>query len=624
MAEEDSVYEMISRTGLLSCEDPSLQLSRSLSIKHLVARKSLVGHFISDRDCSAMTMKHNAQCLWRLHGDLQFSKPDDVEINSTIFWVRLMGLPQDMRVASNFVLVAHLFKSLLDVDEDGLSVDQWRPFVRLKMEVFVDKPLPTGFRGPNRGGRVGRRVGLSSVSSSDDSSHSAGVDSGRREDFGSSPTSPSLSSVDFGFDHRPASDPLHATSDGQSGGLALWWVRDVNIQVLGRTTNFIHTRWGPPDDCFVTFVYGAPRLCDRQSVWDVISSLNSNSSIPWALIGDFNAVRLAEEKEGCLPPSASSLKQFNNFIFGNGLEDVSAVGPLFTWSNNYQGAGLVRQRLDRLLCNVDWREKFPKAFVSHLPMIQSDHCPIILRMEPALVYHRHRFMYENGWREAFRLGYDDVVQVGWWTPGVDTSSNLLNCARNLTSWKNHSIGATQLRIDDCMARLQFLGQQTLSSDIELQIQQTKIRLGEYLRIQESYWSQRVHQGWLRLGDSNTCFFHLSTVQQRRRNRITTLKVDDGTWVEDHGEYDVQQADYGVILFNSSGIAIDGRAGRLVCKEPLVAEAWALLVAARLAASLVGSINILSDYKPLLNVVVSPPEFWTWACASLLASVADVL
>ncbi|CAN0918768.1 hypothetical protein LINGRAHAP2_LOCUS31063 [Linum grandiflorum] len=108
--------------------------------------------------------------------------------------------------------------------------------------------------------------------------------------------------------------------------------------------------------------------------------------------------------------------------------------------------------------------------------------------------------------------------------------------------------------------------------------------------------------------------HQSNTQPSNRYVYTLLC--DGSF-----KYDVQQAGYGVILYNSSGIATDRRAGRLVCKEPLVAEAWALLVDARLATSLVGSINILSGCQVLLSTMVRPPDSWPWTCSSLHPSIS---
>ncbi|CAN0903846.1 hypothetical protein LINGRAHAP2_LOCUS22759 [Linum grandiflorum] len=86
------------------------------------------------------------------------------------------------------------------------------------------------------------------------------------------------------------------------------------------------------------------------------------------------------------------------------------------------------------------------------------------------------------------------------------------------------------------------------------------------------------------------------------------------------KYDIQQAGYGLLLYNSTGFVIDGRAGRLFCKESIVAEAWALLMAIRLATDLIGTINILSDCKVLVQALSIPSDQWPWSCAALLAEI----
>ncbi|CAN0827324.1 hypothetical protein LINGRAPRIM_LOCUS2550, partial [Linum grandiflorum] len=68
----------------------------------------------------------------------------------------------------------------------------------------------------------------------------------------------------------------------------------------------------------------------------------------------------------------------------------------------------------------------------------------------------------------------------------------------------------------------------------------------------------------------------------------------------------------------------GRAGRVFCKEPIVAEAWALLFAARLAAGLIGSINIRSDCKMLVQALSHPSDCSPWSCDALIAEIADIL
>lgn len=51
-------------------------------------------------------------------------------------------------------------------------------------------------------------------------------------------------------------------------------------------------------------------------------------------------------------------------------------GPIFTWTNN-----TIKERLDRYMCNDDWRLLFPKAKV-HLSRISSDHCPLLTKLCP--------------------------------------------------------------------------------------------------------------------------------------------------------------------------------------------------------------------------------------------------
>ncbi|KAF7142356.1 hypothetical protein RHSIM_Rhsim05G0134900 [Rhododendron simsii] len=44
-----------------------------------------------------------------------------------------------------------------------------------------------------------------------------------------------------------------------------------------------------------------------------------------------------------------------------------------------------------------------------------------------------------------------------------------------------------------------------------------------------YWHQRSRIKWLQMGDKNSRFFHLSTIQRRQRNQIMRLKDKGGIW-----------------------------------------------------------------------------------------------
>lgn len=70
--------------------------------------------------------------------------------------------------------------------------------------------------------------------------------------------------------------------------------------------------------------------------------------------------------------------QFNEVINSCNLIDLGFKGPSSTWTNNREGPSHIRERLDRVLANMQWKLLFPEAMVSHLPRTHSDHCPLLV------------------------------------------------------------------------------------------------------------------------------------------------------------------------------------------------------------------------------------------------------
>ena len=62
--------------------------------------------------------------------------------------------------------------------------------------------------------------------------------------------------------------------------------------------------------------------------------------------------------------------------------------------------------------------------------------------------------------------------------------------------------------------------------------QLKKDLDDVMAQEELLWFQKSRQDWLFYGDRNTSFFHNSTLQRRRRNKITYLKDENGVWLND--------------------------------------------------------------------------------------------
>uniref|UniRef100_A0A2N9I0Z5 Reverse transcriptase domain-containing protein n=1 Tax=Fagus sylvatica TaxID=28930 RepID=A0A2N9I0Z5_FAGSY len=58
----------------------------------------------------------------------------------------------------------------------------------------------------------------------------------------------------------------------------------------------------------------------------------------------------------------------------------------------------------------------------------------------------------------------------------------------------------------------------------------QVELNGWLACLETVWRQKSRETWLKEGDRNSRFFHLSTVIRRKHNSIDAIKSDSGDWI----------------------------------------------------------------------------------------------
>jgi hypothetical protein len=87
---------------------------------------------------------------------------------------------------------------------------------------------------------------------------------------------------------------------------------------------------------------------------------------------------------------------FNVVIDSLDLREVSMVGRQFTWANNLPEA--TYEKLDRVLMDFDWEDKFPMVSVRALERIEalSDHAPILVTTGSVRPPCIRRFKFELG------------------------------------------------------------------------------------------------------------------------------------------------------------------------------------------------------------------------------------
>lgn len=172
---------------------------------------------------------------------------------------------------------------------------------------------------------------------------------------------------------------VRSEAKGFSGGIWVLWNREeVNLRVIHVEKHFVHmiVNEGKPTAWILTAVYASPQHHLRPPIWDSIVTIKRDA--PWALMGDFNCTL----KEGERNKTRGYSRQFLSWVNHMGLIDAGFSGLIFTWNHGHVLESRQSARLDRGLCDGEWRRTFPEASVIHLPHSHSDHSPILLQTSP--------------------------------------------------------------------------------------------------------------------------------------------------------------------------------------------------------------------------------------------------
>jgi hypothetical protein len=149
---------------------------------------------------------------------------------------------------------------------------------------------------------------------------------------------------------------------GRSGGLALFWKKDVNVEMRWKGRYHIDVNVTQEDGSKWRFtgVYGESKSGEKEKTWRLLRTLHGQADLPWLCMGDFNEVLFTHEKEGGPARAPRCMDAFRRALEDCNLEDLGFIGDPFTWRNNWHvSSGYVRERLDRAVANVSCRCLFP-------------------------------------------------------------------------------------------------------------------------------------------------------------------------------------------------------------------------------------------------------------------------
>lgn len=155
------------------------------------------------------------------------------------------------------------------------------------------------------------------------------------------------------------------------------------MQLLSYSPGHIDTwisNWLPAGGCYFTGFYGHWQTSQRKHSWELLRRIGVHRSLPWSVIGDFNELRYSHESSSARGRAESLIRSFCQTVDDLDLKEIHMQDATFTWSNNRQGAALVRAKLDRGFGNGSFLLQQPRCSITVLPMCSSDHHALSLSL----------------------------------------------------------------------------------------------------------------------------------------------------------------------------------------------------------------------------------------------------
>lgn len=131
--------------------------------------------------------------------------------------------------------------------------------------------------------------------------------------------------------------------------------------------------------------------------------------------GDLNDIQESSEKSGGRQRSDRS---FQDFLRIMKMVDVSYIRRDYTWANSREGDDFVEERLDRFLVSTELHYHFPNAVVRYIRKQASDHCMLIMDIQPTRQHTTPRLFFDKRYLEV--PGFKDEVARAWNSPQQGT------------------------------------------------------------------------------------------------------------------------------------------------------------------------------------------------------------
>ncbi|XP_022002776.1 uncharacterized protein LOC110900170 [Helianthus annuus] len=250
---------------------------------------------------------------------------------------------------------------------------------------------------------------------------------------------------------------------------------------------------------------------------------------PWVILGDFNsALNLEDKSMGCSSVSLS-MKEFQECVDEIEMVDIKCTGIHFTWNQKpKKGIGLMK-KIDRVMGNPHFIEKYPSTFAEFHPSRLSDHCSCVVSV-PDMEKRKHRpFKFANFL--AYKPDFLPIVEKGW---GISIDGVYqFSVVKKLRLLKSplrallYHQGNLHKKVEELRVKLDRIqcDMDKDPSSLTLRDEEATTRsdFQTALLDEERFLKQKSKVDWLAAGDMNTAFFHSTLKNRVHYSRIEVIR-----------------------------------------------------------------------------------------------------
>lgn len=129
--------------------------------------------------------------------------------------------------------------------------------------------------------------------------------------------------------------------------------------------------------------------------------------------GDFHVIANMDEFIGPVVPDLGAISDFTDLLGQSDLQELPTSGGLFTWVRVRRRGRVCWKKLDRVLFNSHWLQRFPNSSMELLSRATSDHNPLLYKClsphsSPA------SFKFQNMWIR--HPDFSSFVAANWSLP----------------------------------------------------------------------------------------------------------------------------------------------------------------------------------------------------------------